>query len=208
MQQISNKNLNISYFNNDIDYGKTHKCVFLDRDGVIVEDVGYLSSIQDIKFIDGVFETLAYLKKEGFLIGIVTNQSGIARGFFTVKQFIKVQTHINKVLKEHSIELDFIIACPYLLDGNPPYNKEHNFRKPRPGMINEVLRNIMVDKETSFLVGDKLTDIESAKRAGLKKSFLFLCSAIKISELDSLNQEGFSTYNIKKIDSIIAHEDQ
>lgn len=203
MQRISKENLNIAYFNESIDYLKTHKCIFLDRDGVIIEDVGYISDISEIKFLNGVFETLSYFKKQGYLIGIVTNQSGIARGFFTEQEFITLQTKINKLLNDQGIEIDFVIACPYLEDGKPPYDSNHEFRKPLPGMINEACRRIKIDKQDSFLVGDRMSDIKSAMSAGLGKSFLIKNKLPYGEDLDSLTSDKFQIERINVISEII-----
>jgi D-glycero-D-manno-heptose 1,7-bisphosphate phosphatase len=203
MQRISKYNLNIAYFNESIDYLKTHKCIFLDRDGVIIEDVGYISNINKIKFLNGVFETLSYFKKQGYLIGIITNQSGIARGFFTELEFITLQTKINKLLSDQGIEIDFVIACPYLKGGKPPYDINHEFRKPLPGMINEACRRIKIDKQDSFLVGDRMSDIESAMSAGLGKSFLIKNKSLYSEDLDSLISDKFQIEQINVISEII-----
>jgi D-glycero-D-manno-heptose 1,7-bisphosphate phosphatase len=203
MQRISNLNLNIAFFNENIDYLKSHKCVFLDRDGVVIEDIGYISNINDIKFVDGALKTLSYLKKKEYLIGIVTNQSGIARGFFTEKDFINFQNYLNQLLIDRGIEIDFVIACPYLDEGYPPYNLDHEFRKPQPGMINEVCKRIKIDKVESFLVGDRLTDIESAKRAGLRRSFLLKNKFITNKDIDRLRSDRFQIELIDKISAIM-----
>lgn len=203
MQQISKDNLNITYFNKSIDYSLTYKCVFLDRDGVIIEDTGFPSEISKIKFVKGIFTTLTHLKKLGYLIGIVTNQSGIARGFFTIEKFISIQTQINKHLCDRGIDIDFVIACPYFKHGNPPYNIEHEFRKPLPGMINEVCRRIKIDKQNSFLVGDRITDIESAKKANLKKAFLLSDKSFEEKNFKNLSGDKFEITKIEKISEII-----
>ena len=202
MQRISKYNLNIAYFNESIDYLKTHKCIFLDRDGVINLCIGYISNINKIKFLNGVFETLSYLKKNIPVIEI-TNQSGIARGFFTELEFITLQTKINKLLSDQGIEIDFVIACPYLKGGKPPYDINHEFRKPLPGMINEACRRIKIDKQDSFLVGDRMSDIESAMSAGLGKSFLIKNKSLYSEDLDSLISDKFQIEQINVISEII-----
>ena len=203
MHQISSKNLNISYFNKNIDRHKKQKCAFFDRDGIIIEDVGYLSNIENIKFIDGIFETVSELKKQSYLFGIITNQSGIARGYFSMEKFLEIQTYINKIFSKNNLEIDFLLACPYFKNGNPPYDKDNNFRKPKPGMINEGFKQINVDKKTSFLIGDRISDIKCAERAGLNKAYILPAKDVSMKEIISLRTKNFFIEEIKTIKEII-----
>ena len=191
MKTISNNNRNIVYFSSELNPRVHYKCAFFDRDGVIINDVGYLSDINDIKFNEGIFNLMSYLKGKNYLLGIITNQSGIGRGYFTEKKFIQIQNIINKKLLSNGINLDFLIACPYFENGIHPYNKKCNFRKPDIGMIEESCKQINILKDKSFLIGDRLTDIQCAKKARLNRAFL-IGKDIDNMNLKSMCDDNFS----------------
>tara|TARA_A100001035_G_scaffold276646_1_gene272048 strand:- start:864 stop:1499 length:636 start_codon:yes stop_codon:yes gene_type:complete len=203
MKIISKGNLNILYLNENADYS-LNKCAFFDRDGVIIKDVNYLNDCKKIKFVDGIFDVLKFLKEENFLIGIVTNQSGIARGYLTIETFIKIQKKIHTMLANQNIELDFMMACPYLKEGIHPFNESSIYRKPNPGMINEIIRLFEIDKTRSFLVGDRVTDIQCARNAGIRRGYLFAPrDRSEIKKSSSLSHEKFDIKNIASHQSFL-----
>ena len=142
------------------------KIIFLDRDGVINYEVGYLYEISKFKFIEGVFETLDYLRKLDYEFIIITNQSGIAKGKYSVADYHRLEKWIMKQFLKKNIKILNIYFCPH----NPEDNCK--CRKPKPGLILNAFETYTIDKENSWMVGDKETDIECAQNAGITNTVL------------------------------------
>ena len=143
------------------------KAVFLDRDGTIVEDVSYLDSCSKIKLLPRVNEAIKLLNENGFKVIIVTNQSGIARGYFTEETVREINSYIQETLAKQGAYIDRSYYCPHHIEGTViKYKKECYCRKPNPGMIEEAAREFGIDLATSFIIGDKLIDVEAGRRAG------------------------------------------
>ena len=153
---------------NQVKFEKYKKAAFLDRDGVINEDTGYLHSIKDFKWIKGAIEALKILKKHNYLIIVITNQSGVGRGFYTEKQVNDLHSWINKQLLEHKVKIDDFFFYTEL----PTEKIENSRRKPCPSMINEAVKKYNLVKDKCFLIGDKQSDLLAAKNASIK-GFLF-----------------------------------
>ena len=141
------------------------KAVFLDRDGVLIHEVNYLSNLKQVNLYSDVPESLKYLKKSGYKLIIVTNQSGVARGYFD-EQFVQ-RTHekINRLLANFDIQLDGIYYCPHHPDGQNPYSIICECRKPMPGMIFTATKEFKINLAESYMIGDKLSDVELAHNA-------------------------------------------
>ena len=154
--------------------------LFLDRDGVINIDSGYIYRKEDFIFIDGIFELVAAAKNAGFLCIIVTNQAGIGRGMYSEAQFHELMDWVSAQFMEHGGQIDATYFCPnHPEHGLGPYKKRCDFRKPKPGMILKAAREHSVDLAQSILVGDKETDIEAAVSAGVGRRVLLshaMCS--------------------------------
>lgn len=143
-------------------------CLFLDRDGVIVEEVNYLHRVEDIAFIPGVTEAIARANQASIPVIMVTNQAGIGRGYFCWENFHAIQHAIFQHFKAHGAHLDMVLACAYHAEGIGVYKKaDHSWRKPRPGMLLEAERVMGGDLARSFIVGDCLSDLEAGHAAGL-----------------------------------------
>ena len=153
-----------------------HKAVFLDRDGVINIDYGYVGSIDKFKFKEGIFELLKFLQEKGFFLFVVTNQSGIARGYYTKEDFHNLMNYMINELKKKEIEIKDYNFCPH----HPDITGECNCRKPRPGMILDLAKKYDVDLKNSIMIGDSLSDIEAAKNAGIKKTYLVKDSLVEV----------------------------
>ena len=154
------------------------KTIFLDRDGVINKEINYLHKIDDFEFIDGVFETCQYLISLDYQIIVITNQSGISRGYYTEKDFqIITEWMIAEFQKNDIIILD-IFHCPHLPNSNC------NCRKPKPGMLLDAKYKHNIDMQNSWLIGDKEVDIIAANSSGIYNTFL-VKSGHKINEDDS-----------------------
>ena len=134
--------------------------VFLDRDGTIMEDTDYCSHPKDVRILPGVLEGLRRLKSRGFKLIIITNQSGIGRGLFTVDQYRAVESDVQRQLGEGVIDATYY--CP-----DAP-GQHSTCRKPAPGMVVQATRDHSIDLSRSFLVGDKEIDVECAHNAGLR----------------------------------------
>ena len=155
---------------------KKTKIAFLDRDGVINSSKinnGYIGYISKFKWIKGSKKTIKYLKSKNFKIVIVTNQSGIARGYFTLKDVYKLHNYVKMKLKQMGTSIDKIYFCPYHKDGViKKYKKKSKLRKPNIGMYLKARKIWNIDKKNSFMIGDQATDMQFAKKAGIK-GFLF-----------------------------------
>ena len=140
------------------------KAIFLDRDGVINKEVSYLSNPNDFEFIEGSIEALKILKQKGFLIIIITNQAGIARGFFTEDTLEAIHNKMIRILKQNNIELDDIYYCPH----HPEFTGPCDCRKPNTGMLLKAQLEYNIDLTNSYIVGDTLNDIQTGKAARCK----------------------------------------
>lgn len=136
--------------------------VFMDRDGTLIDERGYLSDAGRIRFYPDAAAALKSLKKAGFKLIIVTNQSGVARGYFTLKQLARVHRRFTKLLKEKGAGVDGIYFCPHGPDG------DCSCRKPRPGMGKQAAKKFKIDLPKSYMVGDQPRDIQFAKNLGVK----------------------------------------
>lgn len=142
--------------------------LFLDRDGVIIEDCGYLSDVNDIRFINGAAETIQHFRNSGYYVFVVTNQSGIGRGYYDEHDYNLVRTKIAHTLEAKNAIIDAERASPYYAESlNSKYHRDPDWRKPNPGMILNLAEEWKIDIQNSILVGDKVTDLEAAKSAGL-----------------------------------------
>ena len=154
------------------------KAVFLDRDGVVNEDFGYVGKIEDFKFKDGIFELLKLLQDLGYALFIVTNQSGIARGYYSKEDFLKLSEWMIEELKKRDLFIKDIEYCPH----HPDITGECECRKPKPGMILNLAKKYNITLKDSILIGDKLSDIEAGKNVGIKKLYLVEHSLFSIIE--------------------------
>lgn len=144
----------------------SQSCIFIDRDGVINEDHNYVHRWEDFHFIDGVVDALVRLKAAGYYIVVVTNQSGIGRGFFTDNDFHILSEKMLRWLQQRSVQVDAIYHCPHLPQDNCAC------RKPAPGMILQAAREHNLDLSSSYIIGDKLSDIEAGQRANVGQQIL------------------------------------
>jgi len=143
------------------------RAVFLDRDGTIVRDVGYLKRTEDVCLLPGAPEALKSLKEAGFLLLVVTNQSAVARGWLTEPALLEIQREVERRLKAEGAGLDGFYYCPHLPEGTvEQYARKCDCRKPQPGMLLRAARDWNVDPERSYVVGDSGRDVEAGRRAG------------------------------------------
>lgn len=153
--------------------GDLAPCLFLDRDGVIVAEIGYLHRVADIRMMAGVSRLIASANKAGLPVVMVTNQSGIGRGLYGWSDFISVQNAILRHLGRDGATIDAVLACPHHPDANPPYrHADHPARKPNPGMLTRAASLLAIDLRRSWIVGDHPRDVVAGLRAGLAGGFL------------------------------------
>nr|WP_321266254.1 D-glycero-beta-D-manno-heptose 1,7-bisphosphate 7-phosphatase [uncultured Sulfurimonas sp.] len=145
------------------------KALFLDRDGVVNIEKDYLYKIEDFEFIDGIFDLCAYFQKLGYIIIIVTNQSGIARDYYSDKDFKKLTNWMIKKFLQKNINIKKVYYCPH----HPDISGVCACRKPNPGMLFEASKEFDIDLKNSIIIGDKERDIIAGIRAGLTTSYLF-----------------------------------
>lgn len=150
------------------------KALFLDRDGVINYDEGYTYNTTTLKFIEGIFEFVKKYTNMGYVPIIITNQAGIAKNYYSLQDYYKIQNFIEAEFLKHEIVIAKTYFCPYHVDGIiPEFKIDSEDRKPNPGMIFKAQKEFYIDLENSILIGDKNTDIEAGKRAGISKNYLF-----------------------------------
>ncbi|WOE69550.1 D-glycero-beta-D-manno-heptose 1,7-bisphosphate 7-phosphatase [Hydrogenimonas thermophila] len=159
------------------------KALFLDRDGVINIDHGYVGKIEDFEFVDGILDFIKSAQKKGYLPIIVTNQSGIGRGYYSLEDFEKLTDWMLKKMRQAGIEIDrsHVFHCPHSPDAGC------NCRKPMPGMLLEAKQHFNIDMKNSWMIGDKQSDIEAAKNAGVGHTYL----TEKNRKLDEKELYGF-----------------
>lgn len=147
--------------------------LFLDRDGVINVDRGYVARIEEFEWIDGAVDCVRAFKSRGWFVFIVTNQSGIAFGHYSEDDMQRVHDHMCRGFEAGGTSVDAIYNCPYHAEGSLSlYRKDSFDRKPKPGMLLQAMAEFPVRRELSFLIGDKQTDIDAAHAAGVG-GFLF-----------------------------------
>jgi D,D-heptose 1,7-bisphosphate phosphatase len=143
--------------------------VFLDRDGTINEEVGYLDSLDKFKIIPCAYEAIRLINESGMKAVVISNQAGVARGFFT-EDFVKItHEHLQAALRQKGAYIDNFYYCPHHpTDGIDPYRKDCNCRKPAPGMLLQAAHDLDIDLTRSYLVGDRFRDMEAANKVGVK----------------------------------------
>ncbi len=146
-----------------------NKALFLDRDGVINVEKDYLYKIEEFEFIEGIFDLCRYYKQKGHLIVVVTNQSGIARGYYSEDDFSRLSEWMVDEFKEQGIDIAGVYYCPH----HPDISGACSCRKPEPGMLLDAAEMLDIDLKGSVMVGDKERDIEAAVRAGVSRCYLY-----------------------------------
>jgi D-glycero-D-manno-heptose 1,7-bisphosphate phosphatase len=142
-----------------------NKAAFFDRDGTINVDTGYTHKLEDLEFIPGRPDLIKKYNDEGYLVIVVTNQAGIAKGLYTEEDMHNFHWHMNERLRsEYGAHIDAFYFCPH----HPDYTGECECRKPKPGLLLKAIAEFDIDPERSVLFGDKVWDIEAAEECGVK----------------------------------------
>lgn len=176
------------------DQENSRPALFLDRDGIINVDRGYVHKKKDFEFINGIFELCRQAKAFGYWIFIITNQSGIGRGYYTERQFNDLSEWMEAKFREQNVTIDKVYFCPHHVEATiDKYKKDCQCRKPKPGMIFRANKDYKVDLPNSILLGDKLTDIQVGQKAGILTNILY----------DNDGTENFEMESIKNFISVI-----
>jgi D-glycero-D-manno-heptose 1,7-bisphosphate phosphatase len=164
----------------------------LDRDGTINEDAGYTHKIEDLEFIDASIMGLERMQKSGYLLIIVTNQAGIAKGKYSEKDYFIFKDEMHKRLKEHGIILTAEYFCPHHMEGKiEEYKIDCSCRKPKPGMLEQAAKDFDLDLKKCWMIGDIPSDILAGKNAG--------CRTIQVmtgKEKTESNEADFLAYDL------------
>jgi len=142
--------------------------VFLDRDGVLIEDTGYPDDPSAIALLPGVGEGLRQLRSAGWGLVVVTNQSGVARGRFDLARLAEIHDRLLALLAAEGVTLDGLYLCPHHVEGHPPWNSDCPHRKPAPGMLLTAAAELDLDLPACWLVGDQEGDVQAAHAAGCR----------------------------------------
>lgn len=149
------------------------RAAFIDRDGVIVEDRGYAYRVEDLALLPGAAAALRTLQAAGYLLVVITNQSGIARGLYTEDDYCAFTAQLRVRLGAAGVKLDSVQYCPHLPDAAVArYRRDCDCRKPRPGMLRRAMAELAIDAGRSVLVGDRASDIAAGRAAGVGRCFL------------------------------------
>jgi len=150
----------------------THKAVFLDRDGIINVDHGYVYRPQDMEFVPGIFELCTYFRQLGYQLVVVTNQSGIGRGYYSEADFHQLTDWMKQEFAHRNVPLDGVYFCPHHPESaEGDYLKDCDCRKPQPGMLLQAASDLKLDLSQCLMVGDKLSDMQAAQAAGVQGGF-------------------------------------
>jgi D-glycero-D-manno-heptose 1,7-bisphosphate phosphatase len=143
--------------------------VFLDRDGVVIGDTHYVHSIEKVRLLAGSAEAIAELNRAGWPVVIVTNQAGVARGFFSIETLQKIHDHMAELLRGHGARVDGVYYCPHHPEGElPEYRRVCECRKPKPGLLLRAARELSLDLTRSWMVGDRISDLEAGSAVGCR----------------------------------------
>jgi D-glycero-D-manno-heptose 1,7-bisphosphate phosphatase len=146
-----------------------HRAVFLDRDGTINEEMGYVNHLERFRLLPRVGEAIRLLNKNGIKAVVVTNQAGVARGYFPESLIHLVHRKMEDHLRDEGAHLDGIYYCPHHPDaGEPPYRQKCRCRKPETGLIEEAVKDLGIDCSKSYMIGDRGADVEFGRRIGAK----------------------------------------
>jgi D-glycero-D-manno-heptose 1,7-bisphosphate phosphatase len=164
---------------------QTRPALLLDRDGVINVDTGYLHRIEDCRFIDGIFDLAAAFAARGFAIVVATNQAGIGRGFYGEAEFATLMGWMREEFQRHGITLAGVYHCPdHPTEGVGVYRRDSPWRKPGPGMFLQAAADHALDLTRSWCIGDKVSDIEAGRAAGVGTLVLLDPTAAAVRRAD------------------------
>lgn len=176
------------------------KALFLDRDGIINVDFGYVHQIKDFEFVDGIFDLCCYAQDMGFEIYVITNQAGIARGYYSTDDFNQLTEWMIGEFNKQDIKISGVYFCPHHPEkGANEYVKACKCRKPAPGMILNAQKEHQLDLNHSIFIGDKISDMQAAETAGIHNRVL-----VQSQYSDDKNTHAHRVENIKQAIAFIS----
>ncbi|EFE87531.1 UDP-N-acetylmuramoyl-tripeptide--D-alanyl-D-alanine ligase [Fusobacterium periodonticum ATCC 33693] len=184
---------------------KMNKAIFLDRDGTINIEKDYIYKCEDLVFEEGSVEALKTFKNLGYILIVVSNQSGIARGYFTEEDLKAFNNNMNEKLKEKSVEITEFYCCPHHPDGLAEYKKVCDCRKPNNKMLEDAIKKYNIDREKSYMIGDKVSDIGAGLKSKLKTVLVKTGYGLKDMEKIDKN-ETLVCENLKDFSEILKRE--
>jgi D-glycero-D-manno-heptose 1,7-bisphosphate phosphatase len=164
----------------------SRRALFLDRDGVINEDRGYCHRIEDFAWVDGIFDTVRTANALGFAVIVVTNQAGIARGYYTERDFQRLTDWMRTEFEAAHAPIASVYYCPHHPEGMHPYNIVSPNRKPAPGMLLQAAADHRLELARSLLIGDQESDILAGRAAGLAHTALFAPHGVRPTTADTV----------------------
>lgn len=174
------------------------KALLLDRDGIVNVDHGYVGDIGRFTFMDGIFPLARHAVDRGFRVALITNQSGIARGYFTEAEFLDLSDWMRGMFLAQGVELAGVFHCPYHRSGKVErYARDSFWRKPNPGMILEAARRLNLDLSRSVFLGDQPTDMAAAQAAGIPRRIMLTKTGTA--------PENMATLTIRHLSDLIPH---
>lgn len=179
-----------------------NKAIFLDRDGTINKNKeGYIHKLTDLKLIFGVIEGLKIMKKEGYKLIIITNQSGIGRGYYTEQDYFCFREELHKILAKKDILIDAEYFCPHHKEAKNKYGMDCNCRKPKIGMLEQAAREFDLSLKDCWMIGDNISDIQAGKNANCKTIHVLT------GECNYINYADFTAKNlIEAANYIVANQ--
>jgi len=184
---------------------KMKKAIFLDRDGTINVEKDYIYKSEDLIFEEGTIEALKTFKNLGYILIVVSNQSGIARGYFTEEDLNIFNNNMNEILKKNGVEITEFYCCPHHPDGIGEYKKVCECRKPNNKMIEDAIKKYNIDREKSYMIGDKTSDIGAGLKSNLKTVLVKTGYGLKDMEKIDKN-ETLVCENLKDFSEILKRE--
>jgi len=184
----------------------SQRAIFLDRDDTIIEDSGYINSPEQVKLAAGAAGALVDLRKMGYKIIVVSNQSGIARGIITEQAIAQIHERLEQLLAEQNAHLDRIYYCPYHPDGAVQrFRKDSDWRKPKPGMLFAAAKEMKIDLADSWMVGNDYRDVAAGKAAGCRTILIKSHTNMPVKQLDEPDAD-FEVINLKEAVNIVKRE--
>jgi D-glycero-D-manno-heptose 1,7-bisphosphate phosphatase len=171
--------------------------IFLDRDGTINDEVDFLRTPDQLRLLEGSAQAIRELNEGGWPVFVITNQSGIARGLLTERDLALVHTKLLADLKAHGASIDAIYYCPHHADyGEPPYRQDCDCRKPKTGMLDRAAKEFQIDLKQSFVVGDRMFDIQAGNAVGARS--ILVLTGYGNEELELCRRNGVPINHIAR----------
>ena len=181
------------------------KAIFLDRDGTINVEKDYIYKSEDLVFEEGSIEALKTFKNLGYILIVVSNQSGIARGYFTEEDLNIFNNNMNEILKKNGVEITEFYCCPHHPDGIGEYKKVCECRKPNNKMIEDAIKKYNIDREKSYMIGDKTSDIGAGLKSNLKT--VLVKTGYGLKDMEKIDKNETLIYeNLKDFSEILKRE--